>query len=199
MTDPVPALAARVQALRPRGRRALIAIAGPPASGKSTLAAELADALGAGTLAVPMDGFHLDDRVLEARGLRDRKGSPPSFDAAGFVHAMRRLAQEPEVVLPVFDRAREIAIAGALAVGPDCEIAVVEGNYLLLDAAPWRDLNELWDLSVYHDVPEAELRRRLVARWQLHGKTDAEAWIETNDMPNARTVRNCRLPADITL
>ena len=199
MKDPADALAAKARGLKPKCRRTLIAIAGPPASGKSTLAAKLAKALGAGAAAVPMDGFHLDDSVLEARGLAGRKGAPPSFDAAGFVHAMRRLAQEPEVILPVFDRTREIAIAGVLVVGPECEIAVVEGNYLLLDAAPWRDLLPLWDLSLYQDVPEAELRRRLVARWQRHGKADAEDWIETNDMPNARTVRDCRLPSDLVL
>lgn len=199
MSDPVPELAARVRALRPKGRRALVAIAGPPASGKSTLAAQLAEALGAGALAVPMDGFHLDDSVLEARGLRDRKGSPPSFDSAGFVHAMRRLAQEPEVVLPVFDRSREIAIAGALAVGPDCEIALVEGNYLCFDAAPWRDLMALWDLSVFVDTPEQVLRERLVTRWKTHGRADAAQWIETNDMPNIRLVRSNRLPVDLSL
>ncbi|MEM1342602.1 MAG: nucleoside/nucleotide kinase family protein [Pseudomonadota bacterium] len=199
MRDPIPELAARVRALRPKGRRALVAIAGPPASGKSTLAVELAAALGPGALAVPMDGFHLDDSVLEVRGLRDRKGSPPSFDAIGFVHAMRRLAQEPEVVLPVFDRSREISIAGALAVGPDCEIAVVEGNYLCFDEAPWRDLMTLWDLSVFIDTPEEVLRERLVVRWQTHGRADAAEWIETNDLPNIRLVQTNRLPVDLSL
>ena len=53
------------------GRR-LIALA-PPASGKSTLAAELVVALGSTSKLVPVDGFHLDNRLLEARGLRYRK------------------------------------------------------------------------------------------------------------------------------
>jgi pantothenate kinase len=197
--DTVAALARRAQALQPRGRRTLIAVAGPPASGKSTLAAGLAAALGPAAAAVPMDGFHLDDRVLGPRGLQHRKGAPETFDAAGFVHAMGRLASEPEVVLPVFDRSREIAIAGALVVGPDCRIAVIEGNYLLLDAAPWRDLSRLWDLTVFVETPEATLRSRLEARWRAFGKPDPAAWIETNDMPNARMVRDHSWQADLVI
>ena len=192
-------LVAAVRAHAPKARRLMVALAGPPASGKSTLADRLAGALGPGALAVPMDGFHLDDTVLEARGLLARKGSPESFDAVGFVHAMGRLAAEPEVVLPVFDRSREIAIAGALVVGPDCRIAVVEGNYLLLDAEPWRQLAALWDLSVFLDIPEPVLRARLEARWRRHGKPDPAAWIETNDLPNARQVLAARLPSDLTM
>lgn len=56
--------------------RFLVALAGPPAAGKSTLAAELVTALGQGAKAVPMDGFHYDDAVLIARGARARKGAP---------------------------------------------------------------------------------------------------------------------------
>ena len=70
-----------------RQARRVVAIAGPPASGKSTLAAGLVAAIrGAGVHSqlVPMDGFHLDNRILSDRGILDRKGSPPSFDAMDF-------------------------------------------------------------------------------------------------------------------
>ncbi len=80
-----------------------------------------------------MDGFHLDNRILDARGLRPRKGAPETFDAAGFIHMIRRLATEDEVIIPVFDRPRDIAIAGAQVIGATTKIAVVEGNYLLLE------------------------------------------------------------------
>jgi fructokinase len=148
-----------------------------------------------------MDGFHLDNRILDARGLRPRKGAPETFDAVGFAHMIRRLTVEPEVILPIFDRSRDIAIAGAQVVGPATSIAVVEGIYLLLDAAPWTALHPLWDLSVFLDVDEAELERRLVQRWLDYGHTpdQARARAQANDLPNARRIIAESRAADITL
>lgn len=181
--------------------RFLVALAGPPASGKSTLAASLAEALSPGARVVPMDGFHYDDAVLEARGLRARKGSPPTFDAMGFLHLLRRLREEEAVAIPIFDRAMELSRAGADIVGPEDRILIVEGNYLLLDEVPWRAMAPLFDLTVFLDVPEAELVRRLTARWKHHGREDQAArdWIESNDLPNALTVITRSRPAEITL
>lgn len=181
--------------------RFLVALAGPPASGKSTLAAAVAADLSPGARVVPMDGFHYDDAVLDARGLRARKGSPPTFDAQGFLHLIRRLRAEDEVAIPIFDRDRELSRAGADIVGPEDHILIVEGNYLLLDEDPWRRLAPLFDLTVFLDVPEAELVRRLTARWQHHGRDDraAQDWIRTNDLPNALTVITRSLPAEIIL
>ena len=181
--------------------RFLVALAGPPASGKSTLARRLATALSPGARVVPMDGFHYDDAVLEARGLRSRKGSPPTFDAMGFIHLIRRLRAEDEVAIPIFDRSMELSRAAADVVGPEDRILIVEGNYLLLDQEPWRALPGLFDLTVFLDVPEAELVRRLTARWKHHGKDDQAArdWIASNDLPNALTVIRQSLPAEIVL
>lgn len=181
--------------------RFLVALAGPPASGKSTLAHALARDLSPGARVVPMDGFHYDDAVLDARGLRSRKGSPPTFDAMGFLHLIRRLRDEDEVAIPIFDRSMELSRAAADVVGPQDRILIVEGNYLLLDADPWRKLAPMFDLTVFLDVPEPVLVQRLTDRWRAHGKTDeaARAWIEGNDLPNALTVVRQSLPAEITL
>ena len=113
----------------------------PPAAGKSTLAAELVTRLNAGdeiASLVPMDGFHLDNLILQKRGLLDRKGAPETFDGIGFVRMIERLGRDAEVVIPTFDRARDIAIAGAAVVGPQHRIAVVEGNYLCRRRLPER-------------------------------------------------------------
>jgi len=181
--------------------RFLTALAGPPGAGKSTLAAALVDALGQGAKAVPMDGFHYDDRVLISRGARDRKGAPDTFDAQGFFHLLRRLRSEGEVAIPLFDRDLEISRAGADIVTPEDRLLVVEGNYLLLNEAPWPQAAPLFDLTVWIDVPEAELDRRLLARWAHYGKTPAQAraWIDGNDMPNIRRVTRNSRAADVVV
>ncbi|MFN3844522.1 MAG: nucleoside triphosphate hydrolase [Paracoccaceae bacterium] len=178
--------------------RFLTALAGPPGAGKSTLAEAVVKAIGPGARVVPMDGFHYDDTVLTARGLRARKGAPETFDAAGFIHLIKRLRAEPEVAIPVFDRSLELSRAAADVVLPEDRYLLVEGNYLLLDETPWNALHGAFDLTIWIDVPEAELNRRLQIRWSQHGKTPAEArgWIESNDMPNIRRTIAGSRPAD---
>ena len=197
-----PAELAQVIRAKAQGQgRFLAALAGPPGAGKSTLAAELVAALGPGAKAVPMDGFHYDDAVLIARDARNRKGAPDTFDVAGFRHLLQRLRVEPEVAIPLFDRDLEISRAGADIVTPADQILIVEGNYLLLNEAPWPDLAPLFDLTIWIDVPESELDRRLLARWAHYGKTPAEAraWIDGNDMPNIRRVVSGSRPADLVI
>jgi len=188
----------------PDDARRLIAIAGPPASGKSTLAAALVNGLNASggpAVLVPMDGFHLDNNILSEQGLLTRKGSPESFDALGFVNAISRLRTEPDVILPAFDRARDISIAGAVKVTANHRVVVVEGNYLFFNAAPWHHLDGMWDLSVYLNVPHDVLVERLVQRWLDLGLTRQEALEKArmNDLPNAERVAASRMPMDFVI
>lgn len=185
--------------------RLIVAIAGAPGSGKSTLAERLRDrieASGDSVAVVPMDGFHFDDRVLGARGLLARKGGPETFDVAGFRHLLARLrAREAEVAIPVFDRSIEIARAGAAIVPAQTRIILAEGNYLLLDEAPWDSLAGSFDLTVWLDVPVDELERRLVRRWLNHGFAPEKARDKalSNDIPNARRVAARSRNADFAL
>ncbi|MCT7376142.1 nucleoside triphosphate hydrolase [Chelativorans salis] len=185
--------------------RLMVAVAGPPGSGKSTMAATVAETLhrrGATAAVVPMDGFHYDDAVLKARGLASRKGAPETFDFAGFRTLLERLrAREPEVAIPLFDRNMELSRAAAAIIEADTGIILVEGNYLLLDERPWAELSGLFDLTAYLDVPRAELERRLLARWHGHGRAAeaARRWVETNDLPNADRVMSRRRKADMVL
>lgn len=187
---------------RARGlSRVVVALAGAPGAGKSTLSERLLAALPVGEAAlVPMDGFHFDNAVLDAMGLRQRKGAPETFDCAGLAATLRRIRSgEGGVAVPIFDREADLSRAGAAIVAADARFVLVEGNYLLLDRPPWSDLAPLFDLTIFIDVPIAELERRLLARWTDLGRSPeaARAWVEGNDLPNARLVIESSRLADI--
>lgn len=188
----------------PRGERHLIALAGPPAAGKSTLAESIAEGIrarGRAVNVVPMDGFHLDNRLLEARGLLARKGAPETFDLAGFARMLAAMQAGGEVIYPLFDRESDRAIAGAGLLPETADLVLVEGNYLLFDRPGWRDLAAFWALTVRLTAPEALLRERLIHRWRRHG-LDAQAATtraEANDLPNAQAVLRHALPADLEI
>ena len=209
LSDPKAGLPALVSVLpeMAAGGRHVLALAGAPGSGKSTLAELLRtrlDARDPGCAAVlPMDGYHLDDRILVERGLLARKGAPETFDIGGLRHMLDRLRRnsEPEIAVPVFDRDLEIARAGARLIPRSARYLIVEGNYLLLTAKPWCSLRPLFDTTAMLAVPVDVLRHRLIERWRRLGLSpDAiEAKVDGNDLPNGRLVIEGSAPADVTL
>lgn len=195
------AAVAAIKAAPRKGHRRLVALCGAPASGKSTLSTNLAAALTAsGTEAavLPMDGFHLDNRLLDPRGLRPRKGAPETFDVAGFAALLARVAEPGEVVHPVFDRSTDSAIAGAGLITQTCDTVVVEGNYLMLRAPGWDRLADLWDVSIALAPALEVLRERLIRRWLELGLSvqDAKQRTDENDMRNAALIATQSAPAD---
>ncbi|SOC41315.1 ArgK protein [Rhizobium subbaraonis] len=186
-------------------RRFLIAIAGPPGSGKSTLADELRASLkarGERAEVLPMDGFHMDDSVLIDRGLLARKGAPETFDVRAFLDIIRAVRPaDQEVLVPVFDRSRELAIASARVVLPEHRFIIVEGNYLLLDQGKWAELEGMFDYSVMLAPPVPVLEKRLLERWLGYGLAEdvARAKAHGNDLPNGRLVLECRRHANVTI
>ncbi len=146
-----------------------------------------------------MDGFHLDNRLLDAAGLRSRKGAPDTFDALGFVNMVARLRAGDAVAIPIFDRAADLSRAGADIVERSDRVLLIEGNYLLLDEPPWTGAR--YDLTVAIDVPEVELQRRLVQRWLDQGMPPGLAAERalSNDIPNGRRVLTGSRPAEIVV
>lgn len=203
ITMEVNELADRIHEMRQDRDRLLVAVTGAPASGKSTLAAEVSRRLTLqkvpNTL-VPMDGFHLDNDILDARDLRQCKGAPETFDVHGLLRTIAALRAQEDVVVPRFDRTRDIAIAGAVHVSPRTPVVLVEGNYLMFDEDPWRDLASQWDLTARIATPLPELRARLIQRWLSHNFSRAAATrrAESNDIPNAHRVADKALPCDMT-
>jgi pantothenate kinase len=199
------ALVAQLKQRAAGSNRLMVAVAGPPGSGKSTLAAQLVAALkaeGESAVVVPMDGFHFDDIVLNARGLRNRKGAPWTFDVAGLEVLLKRIrAREEDIAIPVFDRHLELSRNAADIVNSSDKFIVVEGNYLLLNEAPWNRLKPLFDITVFLDVSIATIEQRLYGRIKDHGHDEAHAknWITSNDLPNVRIVIEKSASADIVI
>ena len=196
MHDPIERAFAAIRERHDPIGRSLVAVAGPPAAGKSTFSVELASVLNAHgpaeAVVVPMDGFHLDNMQLDRLGLMPRKGAANTFDFDGFRSLLERIraTRDRPIYFPIFDRAADQAVAGAGVVLPSTRIAVVEGNYLLLDEHPWSGLAPLFDVEIYLDVSLDCLERRLIRRWLDHGH-DHEAAARrahSNDFPNARHV-----------
>ena len=182
------------------GARRILGITGAPGVGKTTYAlAQVATSVVPAAY-VPMDGFHLADVSLTALGRLDRKGAPDTFDAWGYAALLRRLRDERDhdVYAPGFERDLEQPIAGALAVPPEADLVVTEGNYLLLDRPEWRAVREQLDEVVHLVTDDDVRRRRLVARHVEFGKTraEAEAWVARVDDANAALVEAAAHRAD---
>ncbi|HBS25329.1 MULTISPECIES: nucleoside triphosphate hydrolase [Thalassospira] len=194
MTPDIDILTAMIRDRQIGDRRLLVAIAGAPASGKSTLSERLHHHLGgdeAGAVVVPMDGYHFDDAILYARGLLPRKGAPETFDTGGFKRTLEAIrTDDDDVYVPVFDRHLELSRGSARCVSRSHRIVLVEGNYLLLNQSPWNQLASLFDLTLFIDTPLAVLEKRLFQRWLDHGHDQPSARQKAldNDIPNARTV-----------
>ncbi|MFD2026204.1 nucleoside/nucleotide kinase family protein [Promicromonospora aerolata] len=195
--------AAHAAEARRTGRVRVLGLTGPPGAGKSTLATALVEGLALGTaVVVGMDGFHLSNAVLEARGSRDRKGAIDTFDDAGYAALIDRLADRdlegPPVYAPEFHREIEEPVAAGTVV-TDEPLVITEGNYLLAPSGAWpaarARMVEVW----YVDLPEEERLRRLVARHQTFGKprSDAEAWAGGTDQRNADLIAATRDQADL--
>ena len=190
---------------RGQSKRSLTALAGPPASGKSHIANALCRDLNKyspdSAVVLPMDGYHLDDALLEKQGMRDRKGAPHTFDIAGFIHILQRisLGDEIDIAVPVFDRSLELSRAAGRLIPRTARHILVEGNYLLLDQPEWRDLASFFTTTVMITAPRSLLERRLMQRWQNLSPTQAREKCESNDLPNADLVMNSSMSTEFNL
>ncbi len=202
--DNADRIVSEVLKLRSGAARRLIAIAGPPAAGKSTVAELVQEKLlasGIPTGLLPMDGFHLDNSDLQSRDLLARKGAPETFDLAGFQAVLEQLTTASVVDVPVFDRANDRVVPNATQITAKEQLVLVEGNYLLLDEPDWRDLSNFWTYSVFLEEPLQDLEDRLMGRWTGLGyeMADALAKAQSNDIPNAKRTLENRMPASLVL
>ncbi|KAH6641702.1 P-loop containing nucleoside triphosphate hydrolase protein [Chaetomium tenue] len=196
----------------PSDTRFLIAIAGIPGSGKTTLSKRLTAALNARHAAhsptdppiaafVPMDGYHHTRAQLDAMPdpatAHARRGAEFTFDGEGFVQLVKRL-KEPltidstTVFAPSFDHATKDPKENDIAIEPTHRIVVLEGNYLLLPHPPWSHAHPLFSLTIFVSVPTSLARTRLAARHVAAGLAatlaEGDRRAVENDLPNGAEV-----------
>jgi len=197
-------LVERARALAVPGQRHMLGITGAPGAGKSKVAENIVDKLGADlAVLVPMDGFHFSNDTLISLGRRGRKGAWDTFDADGYVHLLRRLRhQEEEIVyVPDFDRDVDESIGSARPVHRGVPLVVTEGNYLLSDLGGWAGAAPLLDECWYLQADDSTRLQRLTYRHQQHGMShdQAETWARTTDQDNAELIVKSLPRADLVI
>lgn len=210
-TTTTTAALARAEALLATEVRHVIGIVGPPGAGKSTLATWLEQTLNtrndtkASLVAqIPMDGFHLPNRVLAERGLTHRKGAPDTFDVDAYLHLLRRIraAKDDETLrAPAFSRDLDEPVPDAHIIAPSVRLIISEGNYLLLDQDPWNQARRLFSETWFVTAGQSVCQQRLIRRHMDGGRTPdaARRWALEVDLPNADLINATAVNADIRI
>ena len=173
--------------------RTIIGIVGKPGGGKSTLSKYLLKGMDPSLVSVvPMDGFHLSNKVLKELGKSDRKGAQDTFDVKGFTTLITRIKADDAhpIYYPVFDRSIEESIAAQGVVYPSTRVVIVEGNYLMHNKDGWEEVSPLLDQSWYAYLDEDIRISRLISRHIAFGKDpeSAKAWAKGSDQVNAELI-----------
>lgn len=191
----------------PAQHRIVVALAGPPGSGKSTIAAKVVQRLNATSTVsfaaiVPMDGFHLPRSTLDTLPNKleayARRGASWTFDEKGVLKLINVLSKSrfetsDIIIAPTFDHAAKDPVDDGITITADITFVLLEGNYLLLDAEPWNQIQGLVDDTWFVDV-DPELARTRIAKRHIEAgiETTWDAAVrraESNDLLNGVEIR----------
>ena len=155
----------------------IIGVAGSVAVGKSTTSRILRALLSRWPSSpkvdlVTTDGFLHPNRVLEERGLMQRKGFPESYDRARFVNFLADIKSGRErVAVPVYSHLVYDVVPGEEVIIDRPDILIVEGLNILQPGELPRDGNpivfasDFIDFSIYIDADVEDLRDWYLTRF----------------------------------
>ena len=208
MNEAVERILVRLQDMDSRW---LIALAGVPGSGKTTLARQLCERVNhqcqaAIMTTLGMDGFHLSKAQLntfpDPQQAFARRGAPWTFDPQHMSECLRQVRESfasRHCDWPGFEHDIGDPVEAAHQVAADCRIILVEGLYLLYPEDGWLAVSEQFDERWFYDVPVDIAMERLCGRhMQAWGMTKEQAMtqIAANDRLNAQLVWPTRMNAD---
>lgn len=155
----------------------IIGVAGSVAVGKSTTSRILQALLSRWPSSpkvdlVTTDGFLHPNRVLEERGLMQRKGFPESYDRPRFVNFLADIKSGKEkVAVPVYSHLVYDVVPGEQVIIDRPDILIVEGLNILQpgdlpkDGAPILFASDFIDFSIYIDADVEDLRDWYITRF----------------------------------
>lgn len=149
----------------------VIGVAGSVAVGKSTTSRVLQELLARWPQhprveLVTTDGFLYPNRVLEERGLMDRKGFPESFDRRALVDFVARAKSGDEhLETPVYSHIAYDIVPDEMRVLMRPDILIVEGLNVLQAGDGGVFVSDYFDFSIYVDADTASIRKWYVERF----------------------------------
>lgn len=154
----------------------IIGIAGSVAVGKSTFSRVLRASLARWpdhpqVDLVTTDGFLYPNRILEERGLTNRKGFPESYDQRRLLQFLADIkAGAPTVSAPVYSHLHYDIVPDAVQNVSQPDIVIIEGLNVLQSPDEHRDssrvfVSDFFDFSIYLDAGELIVERWYVERF----------------------------------
>ena len=175
----------------------LIGIGGPSCSGKSYLAAHIAEKLGAAQFA--LDSYYLELNHLSlVQRAHWNFDAPEALDSATLIRHVAQLARGEAIDRPVYDFTTHTRTGETKRLEPR-EFIIVEGLFALL----WEDVRKLLGTKVFVDLgSQACLERRIERDIRERGRTRESVLeqYETTVLPMAqRYVHPTRAHADLVV
>ena len=172
---------------RCRQRPHIVSVSGPPGCGKSSISSLfkiLLEREKIDSVVLPLDGFHFTNEELETRetvregkkvSLSDIKGARETYDIRHLTSCFSLLRSTKPFYWPLYSRSSHSPVKKGIRVTDRNRVYIVEGNYLLLNTAPWSGLSGFFDLKIFIRSKPRLLKSRVIKRKQRGGFTKKEA------------------------